>query len=135
MTNVFEDHVEECKAAMATQNEAVATAQRGYADAVELIRALEDKATLAARSEADAALGAARLAYDDAIEAAQRVYGETLQTSRDRAWKIMQARLSVWNGEAPPTFLPRDDPPAPEALGDVADNAMGEREIFRRFQP
>ena len=79
----------------------------GLSDAVETTRTLEDKATLAARSEADAAIGKARAAYDDAIEAAQKTYGETLDQSRGRAWDTIQKRLSIWNGE-----LPEDLPPA-----------------------
>ena len=107
MANVFEIHTEECRAAMAAQNEAIKTAQKTFLDAVETTRTLEDKTTLAARSEADAAIGKARAAYDDALEAAQKTYGETLDQSRGRAWDTIQKRLSIWNGE-----LPEDLPPA-----------------------
>ena len=63
MANVFEIHTEECRAAMVAQNEAIKAAQKTFLDAVETTRTLEDKATLTARSEADAAIGKARAAW------------------------------------------------------------------------
>ena len=120
MANVFEIHTEECRAAMAAQNEAIKAAQTRQADSVAKIRAAEDAETIAARSKADAAIDAERLACDEAIEAAQKVYGETLDQSRGRAWDTIQKRLSIWNGE-----LPEDLPPA----STLESSAEGDRPL------
>ena len=100
MANVFEIHTEECRAAMAAQNEAIKAAQKTFLDAVETTRTLEDKATLAARNEADAAIGKARAAYDDALEAAQKVYGETLDLVSALSAALREARGKVDELEA-----------------------------------
>jgi hypothetical protein len=99
--NVFENHTEECKAAMAVQNAAIAAAQERLAERIATARSTEDEETMEARSKADAEMDAARAEHDDAVEAAQRVYGATLDHSRDTAWKIIQKRLSIWNGDLP----------------------------------
>ena len=109
MSKVFEIHAEEWRAAMVAQNKAITDAQTRFAVNIGNIRAVEDAETIAARGKADAAIDKERTAFDDAIEAAQNAYGETLQSSRDRAWAIMQERLRVWNGE-----VPEELPPAPD---------------------
>ena len=106
MANVFEIHAEECRAAMAAQNEAIKTAQKVFVGAIEAIRAAEDNATLAARSEADSALGKARMAFDDAIEAAEIAYGEALNQSRGRVSETTQKWLSILNGDVPEKLPP-----------------------------
>lgn len=107
--NVFENHTEECKAAMAVQNAAIAAAQERLAERIATARSTEDEETMEARSKADAEMDAARAEHDDAVEAAQWVYGATLDHSRDTAWKIIQKRLSIWNGD-----LPEELPAAPK---------------------
>lgn len=51
MANVFEIHAEECWMAAVAQNEAIKTAQKAFVGAIEAIRAAEDIAALAARSD------------------------------------------------------------------------------------
>ena len=84
MKDVIETHLDECTAAMGAQNTAIEAAQIDFVNATET----------------------ARKAFDEAVRAAQDAYGVKLQTSRDNAWKIIQARLSVWNGDAPQETLP-----------------------------
>jgi hypothetical protein len=94
---------------MAVQNAAIAAAQERLAERIATARSTEDEETMEARSKADAEMDAARAEHDDAVEAAQRVYGATLDHSRDTAWKIIQKRLSIWNGD-----LPEELPAAPK---------------------
>ena len=93
---------------MVVQNEAIKAAQKTFLDAVETTRTLEDKATLAARSEADAAIGKARApAYDDASRRRRRRPTARRSISPVVGPGIHPEAVSIWNGE-----LPEDLPPA-----------------------